>query len=773
VTVESITPPWLEEFLRTWPGRFGYADLVRRLHGDGADEDPAECLLRGISAARTPAKVLAEFVERGEFQLAETLLAESGGITKQVRSQHGDLEAPRATRAGELANRLRTLSDQATAAGAPFEVDQIRLEVLTRRSWPAVVAELDRYQNAIATHTGGLRRVLQARNDADHTDPRLQAAIASLIAAGRLTLAQRVLAGGTAHLPVPEAQPALPPWRWSENPADVLRWHVDQNRAHPPEFSAWRAAGQEAQDLVEATEGLGGNGLDAAQEFAVALERFLHPDAPAPAVHEVGDGWLSTITLFQEPPLDLFRTKATVDLLILPPGVHNAPVLSNMDSYLVVGPDLVAGGGFRTGAAVLSTVDLLRLVTQPAGRAINLARIVGRQWPLAALGASTATALGRLLAEDPEHEWHRLGWLCDLAGLGGSATAEDLQFQAGTDAPVLHMLLVNRVGATAAARERIPVGVEGVVLRNCPDPAIRAAFWTALMTAPPGTPVSLDSLVVAAALSAAGDETDWEPVLESAFQRLREQWFVAAAETGTLTLRTLGVLTGLRGLAERRLVECAHELGTAELPQEQLGVPRAWSAHRYALSEVWAEYERLIRSAADPDTAPEPAADPDALIAAAAASSGSSDLAEVAGSIADLAGRYFPDAEFVLDVPHRILVAAPEPVLLTVLHELLQNAIDATDRAGKVLLSARVEGPDVLVDLFDNGPGLNSAIIRTAQVFRPGFSTRGTDRGIGLYLARRIIEVVHGELDVADRSAGHPVYKGAHFTLILPIAIGR
>lgn len=74
----------------------------------------------------------------------------------------------------------------------------------------------------------------------------------------------------------------------------------------------------------------------------------------------------------------------------------------------------------------------------------------------------------------------------------------------------------------------------------------------------------------------------------------------------------------------------------------------------------------------------------------------------------------------------------------------------------------------MLIDVFDEGPGLSSTITRSAQVFRPGFSTRGQNRGTGLYLARRLTDIVRGELEVADRSDGHPVFKGAHFTLILP-----
>ena len=88
---------------------------------------------------------------------------------------------------------------------------------------------------------------------------------------------------GSSDLRVPEAQPALPSWRWSEPVAEVLAWHVDPLRPKPPEFSAWRAVDDAAQDLVEAADALGSGGPEVAQGFAVALERFLDPDSPSPS----------------------------------------------------------------------------------------------------------------------------------------------------------------------------------------------------------------------------------------------------------------------------------------------------------------------------------------------------------------------------------------------------------------------------------------------------------------------------------------------------------
>ncbi|SDT20705.1 ATP-binding protein [Jiangella sp. DSM 45060] len=779
MTTEQNAPRGPESFLRAWPGRFRHAKLVRRLHGDEVDDDLAQCLLDGISVDRTVDDVLEEFADKGEFNLAELLLAESEAVSERVRARFADLEPLRAERSAELAIRLRALTDEASAAGVPFEVHAIDLEAQTRVSWPAVETILAGHRERISRDIARFRDDLTARNRSDGADPRLRAAVDSLIAAGRLALARRLLEEGTSDLMVPEAQPALPPWRWSEPVEDVLGWHVDPRRPRPPEFSAWRAVG-DAQDLIEAAEALGSGSSEAAREFALTLERFLDPDAPEPAVHEFSGGWLSTVTLFRHPPLASFHATAGVDLLVLPPGVQSAPSLRGVDQYLAVGPDLQAGGGFRTRAAALTMVDILRLATLESGRAIGLARIAGSTWPLSALGVDTPAGLARLLADnDP---WHLLAWLCDLAGIGGSATAEDLQFQTGDDAQVLYTLLMNLVDAVPATanrttgrpagsspfRDRGLVGVESAVLRDCRGPSDRAAFWAALLAEPPGTPLALDALVIAAVFSAAGDDADWESVLPVGFDWLREQWFVEEGAEDDVSLRPLGVLTSLRGLAERRLAECALELTASAVnrPSDTSEPPRAWSMHRYALNENWVSSE--LRTEMDSSAGTDLTTEPDALIEAASRMSGSCDVAEVAGSLVALADASFPAAEFVSDIPERTIVAVPERVLLTVLYELLENALEATERAGRIYLSARADDTDVLIDLYDDGPGLDPTITRTAQVFRPRFSTRGSNRGTGLHLARRITEAAQGELEVAERSEGHPVFKGAHFTLILP-----
>jgi signal transduction histidine kinase len=109
------------------------------------------------------------------------------------------------------------------------------------------------------------------------------------------------------------------------------------------------------------------------------------------------------------------------------------------------------------------------------------------------------------------------------------------------------------------------------------------------------------------------------------------------------------------------------------------------------------------------------------------------------------------------------LIVNGDPVLLEwAIESLTKNAIDAlAGRDGQVEVSAAAlpEGR-VRVRVSDNGPGIPRELSK--RIFEPGFSTKERGWGIGLPLARRIIEENHGgELVLA------PSERGATFDIIL------
>ncbi|MDB4879718.1 MAG: ATP-binding region ATPase domain protein [Gemmatimonadetes bacterium] len=114
---------------------------------------------------------------------------------------------------------------------------------------------------------------------------------------------------------------------------------------------------------------------------------------------------------------------------------------------------------------------------------------------------------------------------------------------------------------------------------------------------------------------------------------------------------------------------------------------------------------------------------------------------------------------------HIDVVAAPGPltvqgdaVLLEwALEVLVKNAVDAlAGRGGRILVTAApaAQGGGAHVTVADDGPGIPRELRR--RVFEPGFSTKQRGWGIGLSLARRIVEENHGgslRLAASDRGA--------------------
>lgn len=97
------------------------------------------------------------------------------------------------------------------------------------------------------------------------------------------------------------------------------------------------------------------------------------------------------------------------------------------------------------------------------------------------------------------------------------------------------------------------------------------------------------------------------------------------------------------------------------------------------------------------------------------------------------------------------------PELLSwTLENLIKNGIDAIDRKqGRI--TVRVEQPEentVIIDVTDTGKGIGSSRDRN-NIFKPGFSTKKRGWGLGLSLAKRIVEEYHhGNLELAWTEPG-------------------
>ncbi len=94
-----------------------------------------------------------------------------------------------------------------------------------------------------------------------------------------------------------------------------------------------------------------------------------------------------------------------------------------------------------------------------------------------------------------------------------------------------------------------------------------------------------------------------------------------------------------------------------------------------------------------------------------------------------------------------------------VLENLCKNAVDAMEGGGSITIKA-VASPRVVIDVTDTGKGIEKKNIK--NVFRPGFTTKTRGWGLGLSLAKRIVEEYHhGKIYVLKSEVG----KGTTFRI--------
>jgi len=108
--------------------------------------------------------------------------------------------------------------------------------------------------------------------------------------------------------------------------------------------------------------------------------------------------------------------------------------------------------------------------------------------------------------------------------------------------------------------------------------------------------------------------------------------------------------------------------------------------------------------------------------------------------------RHFPD--------HEVIVRMNASLFEWVIENLCKNAVDAMEGAGTITLTLLDEGEQVVIEVQDTGKGIKKKDIK--NVFTPGFTTKKRGWGLGLSLARRIVEEYHkGRIFVKQSEVGH------------------
>jgi len=109
-----------------------------------------------------------------------------------------------------------------------------------------------------------------------------------------------------------------------------------------------------------------------------------------------------------------------------------------------------------------------------------------------------------------------------------------------------------------------------------------------------------------------------------------------------------------------------------------------------------------------------------------------------------------PDVEHDSDQVHQVLL------------NLLLNSIQAIEGPGRITVKIEAQDGSAAIVVSDTGRGIPAEHL--PNIFRPFYTTKGNGTGLGLSLARRIVEEHHGRIEVASTPG-----KGTRFTVLLPL----
>lgn len=206
-------------------------------------------------------------------------------------------------------------------------------------------------------------------------------------------------------------------------------------------------------------------------------------------------------------------------------------------------------------------------------------------------------------------------------------------------------------------------------------------------------------------------------------------------------------------------------VGLSKETAHQLGTP---------ISSLMAWIELMRVSDVDPDMVAEMDKDVTRLstIASRFSKIGSkpqmetADLNEVVGrSAAYMSTRISSNVKLTVEAcaePLEVNMSAP--LIEWVMENLIKNAVDAMEAKGEIDITMRRSGEFAEILVKDTGKGMTRKMRK--NVFRPGFTTKKRGWGLGLTLAKRIIEQYHsGEIVVLASEPG----QGTVFRILLPL----
>ncbi len=394
------------------------------------------------------------------------------------------------------------------------------------------------------------------------------------------------------------------------------------------------------------------------------------------------------------------------------------------------------------------------------------------------------------------------------AGIGsvplppGGAEAIRQAARRSTGVPVLmshpsrpgHYLMIKRSPNSDAARYALALGIDAAQLVSSD-----AAFWArdnvrVGLSLPGGArligPTDAGEMQVSEPLASLSQPLQMEAGVRLGLPDLLPVWQVL----GMAALVAIGygaVLTGLRQRARLRVAEREAELRRVEaqlthaMRVNSMGEMASGMAHELTqpLTAILAQLQSGQRLLARGDTGRLAAVLEDAVDQTRRGAAilerlrnwsrprrgrlEAIDLGDVLANVRALLG---PEAErlattlTVVAPGGAVLVEADQVEMEQVIHNLVRNALEALeDQAdARVDIALSVAGTDAVIEIADNGPGVDESIL--PELFAPFTTTREDGTGLGLALSQRLVERAGGEI------VHVPGPSGATFRIVLPLA---
>jgi len=140
------------------------------------------------------------------------------------------------------------------------------------------------------------------------------------------------------------------------------------------------------------------------------------------------------------------------------------------------------------------------------------------------------------------------------------------------------------------------------------------------------------------------------------------------------------------------------------------------------------------------------------------------DMRSIIESSLDMVEKTVKDKEIEVDKRYEegigLIEVDPQMIKQTLIN-IFQNAADAMEQRGRLQISVRAEDKRIILEVQDNGCGIDEEDI--PHLFNPFFTRKNYGTGLGLTQVKKIIEQHDGEIEVESRKG-----EGTRFIIILP-----